>query len=163
MDQNPVYGRQSKMGQTLIKEVIRIMLEQGYLRQTQDKYSLLKLTEKSEQLLEQEERFMISYKKEEEKKKGSGKSGAGKRSAQMEELTGERSVPPYVVASDKALRDMCSKLPLTENEMLDVNGMGAKKMEQYGGQFLEKIREVTGGDRETWDPDKGIDESRESL
>ena len=167
MDQNPVYGRQSKMGQTLIKEVIRIMLEQGYLRQTQDKYSLLKLTEKSEQLLEQEERFMISYKKEEEKKKGSGKSGAGKRSAQMEELTekgrelfeelrrlrmelaGERSVPPYVVASDKTLGDMCIKLPLTENEMLDVNGMGAKKMEQYGGQFLEKIREVTGGDRET--------------
>ena len=25
--------------------------------------------------------------------------------------------------------------------MLDVNGMGAKKLEQYGGIFLEKIRE----------------------
>ena len=130
MDQSPVYGKQSKMGQMLVKEVIRTMLERGYLRQTQDKYSLLKLTEKSEQLLDQESPFVIRYKKEEEKKKGLGKSGAGRRSVQTEELTEkgrelfeelrrlrmelarERSVPPYVVASDKTLRDMCIKLPL---------------------------------------------------
>ena len=35
--------------------------------------------------------------------------------------------------------------PLTAEEMLKVNGMGARKLEQYGNQFLEKIREVTGG------------------
>ena len=35
MDQSPVYGKQNKLGQTMIKEVIRAMLEQGYLRQTQ--------------------------------------------------------------------------------------------------------------------------------
>ncbi len=175
MDQSPVYGKQSKMGQTLVKEVIRTMLERGYLRQTQDKYSLLKLTEKSEQLLDQESPFVISYKKEKEKKKDSGKSTAGRRSVQTEELTEKgrelfeelrrlrmelargRSVPPYVVASDKTLRDMCVKLPLTESEMLDVNGMGAKKLEQYGGIFLEKIREITGGNRESWDPDHNTD------
>ena len=58
MDQNPVYGRQSGMGQQRIKDVIRAMLERGYLKQTQDKYSLLKLTEKSGQR-EQEEAFVI--------------------------------------------------------------------------------------------------------
>jgi ATP-dependent DNA helicase RecQ len=169
MDQSTVYGKQNKLGQTMIKEVIRAMLEQGYLRQTQDKYSLLKLTEKSGQLLDEGTPFIIRYKKEEEKK-GPGLSGAGKRSAQTEELTEkgrelfeelrrfrmelarERSVPPYVVASDKTLRDMCVKLPLNEGEMLDVHGMGAKKLEQYGGLFLEKIRSVTGGDREVWGP-----------
>lgn len=57
------------------------------------------------------------------------------------ELDRERSVSPYVVASDKTLRDMCIKLPLNEGEMLDANGMGTKKLEQYGGIFLEKIRE----------------------
>ena len=73
------------------------------------------------------------------------------------ELARGRSVPPYVVASDKTLRDMCVKLPLTESEMLDVNGMGAKKLEQYGGIFLEKIREITGGNRESWAPDHNTD------
>ena len=179
MDQSPVYGKQNKLGQTMIKEVIRAMLEQGYLRQTQDKYSLLKLTEKSGQLLDEGTPFIIRYKKEEEKK-GPGLSGAGKRSAQTEELTEKgrelfeelrrfrmelarkRSVPPYVVASDKTLRDMCVKLPLNEGEMLDVHGMGAKKLEQYGGLFLEKIRSVTGEDRETWGTVRESDNSIEN-
>ena len=179
MDQSPVYGKQNKLGQTMIKEVIRAMLEQGYLRQTQDKYSLLKLTEKSGQLLDEGAPFIIRYKKEEEKK-SPGLSGAGKRSAQTEKLTEKgrelfeelrrfrmelarkRSVPPYVVASDKTLRDMCVKLPLNEGEMLDVHGMGAKKLEQYGGLFLEKIRSVTGGDRETWGTVRESDNSIEN-
>ena len=182
MDQNPVYGKQSKMGQALIKDVIRTMLERGYLRQTQDKYALLKLTEASEQLLEQEEPFVIRYKKETEKQTASVKNGTGRRAAQTAELTEkgkelfeelrglrmelarERAVPPYVVASDKTLRDMCIKIPLTESEMLDVSGMGAKKLEQYGRQFLEKIRKVTGGDRGTWgSADSSIDNSLDEI
>ena len=66
------------------------------------------------------------------------------------ELARKRGIPPYMVFSDKTLRDMCIRLPLTEEELLDVNGMGEKKLEQYGGSFLEKIKTVTGGDRETW-------------
>lgn len=172
MDQNPVYGRQSKLGQVLIKEVIRSMLERGYLRQTEDKYALLKLTEKSEELEEQKEPFLITYKKEEEKQRQIRKkpAQAGDLTAKGAELFEElrklrtelaraRSVPPYVVASDKTLRDMCLRIPLTEEEMLDVHGMGAKKLEQYGGTFLEKIRSVTHGDRKTWEPDSGSGQS----
>lgn len=168
MDRNPAYGSQSRLGQTLMKEVIRGMLEQGYLRQTEDRYGLLKLTEKSEKLTEQMKPFYITYKKTEEKQKQ-----ARKKPAQTAELTEKgaelfeelrklrtelaraRSVPPYVVASDKTLRDMCLRIPLTENEMLDVHGMGAKKLEQYGGQFLKKIRSVTQGDRDAWGADNG--------
>ena len=172
MDQNPVYGRQSKLGQVLIKEVIRSMLERGYLRQTEDKYALLKLTEKSEELEEQKEPFLITYKKAEEKQRQIRKkpAQAGDLTAKGAELFEElrklrtelaraRSVPPYVVASDKTLRDMCLRIPLTEEEMLDVHGMGAKKLEQYGGTFLEKIRSVTHGDRKTWEPDSGSGQS----
>ena len=172
MDQNPVYGRQSKLGQVLIKEVIRSMLERGYLRQTEDKYALLKLTEKSEELEEQKEPFLITYKKAEEKQRQPRKkpAQAGDLTAKGAELFEElrklrtelaraRSVPPYVIASDKTLRDMCLRIPLTEEEMLDVHGMGAKKLEQYGGTFLEKIRSVTHGDRKTWEPDSGSGQS----
>lgn len=40
-----------------------------------------------------------------------------------------------MVASDKTLHDMCVKIPLTKEEMLTVNGMGARKLEQYGEAF----------------------------
>ena len=29
-----------------------------------------------------------------------------------------------------------------EKEMLEINGMGTKKLAQYGGRFLERIREL---------------------
>lgn len=174
MDQNPAYGSQSGLGQTLVKEVIRTMLERGYLRQTEDKYALLKLTEQSDLLLAGEEPFVIRYKKEDERQSASGAKTSGKKAARTTDLTEkgrglfeelrrlrtemaqERSVPPYMVASDRTLRDMCLRIPLTEDEMLDVNGMGAKKMEQYGGRFLGKIRSVTGGDREGWGADSSL-------
>lgn len=160
MNQNPSYGKQSGLGQVRVKEVIRTMMERGYLMQTADKYPVLRLTERSQELLEQTGPFLLRYKKEEEQ------SVRRKKAARMEELTekgqelfeelrrlraklaGERSIPPYMVASDKTLRDMCIRIPLTPEEMLEVNGMGARKLEQYGSQFLEKIREVTDGKRD---------------
>ena len=45
---------------------------------------------------------------------------------------------------------MCARIPLTREELLAVNGMGEKKIEQYGGAFLKKLQEVTRGDREAW-------------
>lgn len=67
MDKSPVYGKQSKLGKARVQDVIRTMLERGYLCQSKDKYSLLRLTESSERLLEQTQPFCISYKREEEK------------------------------------------------------------------------------------------------
>ena len=148
------------------------MLERGYLRQTEDKYALLKLTEKSEET-GRTERTISHYiqkgrgkAKADQKEAGPGRRSDGKRSRTVrrtqkaaDRACPARSVPPYVVASDKTLRDMCLRIPLTEEEMLDVHGMGAKKLEQYGGTFLEKIRSVTHGDRKTWEPDSGSGQS----
>lgn len=168
MDQNPAYGKQRALGQKLIREVIRAMVERGYLRQTDDKYTVLKLTPQSGQLSDAEEPFWIEYKKETFKQTATVGKKSSRKPAQEQnlsergqklfeelrklryELARKRGIPPYMVFSDKTLRDMCIRLPLTEEELLDVNGMGEKKLEQYGGSFLEKIKAVTGGDRDIW-------------
>lgn len=154
MDKNSAYARQSKMGQARLKDVIRAMIEQGYLRQTKDKYSLLKLTEKSEKLLNHEESFQMVFRKEEKLQKNQKKSVQAmeldeSKAALFEklrrlrsQLAKERSVPPYIIASDKTLRDMCIKMPRTPEEMLKVNGMGEKKLKQYGTVFLETIQSM---------------------
>lgn len=159
MDKSSVYGKQSKLGKARMQEVIRTMVERGYLCQTKDKYTLLKLTESSESLLEETQPFYISYRKEEEKagKKLKASGASGRRPAQTADLTegqqvlfeelrklrmrlaGKRKIPPYMVASDKTLRDMCVRLPRTREELLDVNGMGEKKVKQYGEAFLEVL------------------------
>ena len=53
-----------------------------------------------------------------------------------------------MVASDRTLHELCVMIPSTEEEMLDVHGVGAKKYEQYGEAFLNCIQQHTQGDRE---------------
>lgn len=55
-------------------------------------------------------------------------------------LAQEAGVPPFVVFSDKTLQDMAAKKPLTEEEFLQVSGVGDKKWERYGEVFLNEIR-----------------------
>ena len=53
-------------------------------------------------------------------------------------------VPPYVVASDRTLREMASVLPRTTGELLAVHGIGPTKLERYGHGFLEVIARARG-------------------
>ena len=49
--------------------------------------------------------------------------------------------PPYIVFSDKTLRDMCAKRPASPEEFLAVNGVGENKLNLYGERFLAAIAE----------------------
>ncbi len=48
----------------------------------------------------------------------------------------ENSIPAYIVFSDKTLKQMARDVPQTEQEMLEINGVGAKKLQQYGEKFI---------------------------
>lgn len=54
-------------------------------------------------------------------------------------LATEQHVPPFVVFSDKTLHAMAHYLPVTEDEMLDISGVGDAKLERYGKQFIKVI------------------------
>ena len=51
----------------------------------------------------------------------------------------KRGVPAFVIFSDSALRDMCVKMPTTDEEFLTVNGVGETKLKQYGKLFTDRI------------------------
>ena len=48
-------------------------------------------------------------------------------------------IPPYVVFSDRTLRDMCVRRPKDRLEFLQVNGVGETKLARYGETFMEEI------------------------
>lgn len=54
-------------------------------------------------------------------------------------LADERNVPAYIVFSDVALRHMASSLPSNDREFLAVNGVGEKKLKEFGAVFLAEI------------------------
>ncbi len=55
------------------------------------------------------------------------------------ELAAEKSVPPYIICSDKTLKDMCAKLPRDKEQLADVYGMGEQKIQNYGETFVTAV------------------------
>ncbi|WP_026691152.1 DNA helicase RecQ [Alteribacter aurantiacus] len=125
-----------------IKEVaqfIDYLVAEEYLRMTDGAYPVLMLTEKTVPVLKGE--LPVEKKVE---KRPTVITEAHPLFAELRELrtrlAKENSVAPYMVFSDKTLKEMCDKLPEDEQAMLDVKGLGAQKFEKYGEAFLEKIQ-----------------------
>jgi ATP-dependent DNA helicase RecQ len=62
--------------------------------------------------------------------------------ARRRELAMEAQVPPYVIFHDSVLRDMASARPASIDALGRISGVGARKLEAYGGAFLQVIREA---------------------
>ena len=65
------------------------------------------------------------------------------RSIRMD-LAFAQNVPPFLVFSDKTLKEFCRHLPTTDREFLQISGVGEKKLETYGEAFMKVIREYKG-------------------
>jgi len=57
------------------------------------------------------------------------------------ELASEMGVPAYIIFSDKTLKHLANDKPHDKESMLEVNGIGAKKFEQFGEEFLAIIND----------------------
>ncbi|EMR04168.1 ATP-dependent DNA helicase recQ [Cesiribacter andamanensis AMV16] len=54
-------------------------------------------------------------------------------------LADEEALPPYIIFSDKTLREMAEKQPISEASMLRIGGISRPKMERYGQDFINEI------------------------
>jgi ATP-dependent DNA helicase RecQ len=57
------------------------------------------------------------------------------------QLADARGLPAYIVFSDAALLAMAAQRPVTEAELLQISGVGPKKLREYGAAFLGVLRE----------------------
>ena len=48
-------------------------------------------------------------------------------------------VPPYMVFGDSTLKELSSRMPINKEQMLEVSGVGKRKLDKYGERFIEKI------------------------
>ncbi len=55
-------------------------------------------------------------------------------------LADARGVPAYIIFSDATLVRMAETRPRSETDLLEIPGVGPKKLEQYGEQFLVLLR-----------------------
>ncbi len=157
MEENPCYGVCGKVPIYKLRQIFNYLLMQGYLRLTDEEYTLVKLTEKSEELLSEGISVTMKMAKEPSKKQSEKKQKKPRTSAQImgeadesvfehlrslrTEIAREERIPPYMVFSDKTLVHMCILNPGTKEEMLRVNGVGENKYKKYGERFIKALSE----------------------
>ena len=155
-DQYKSYGALSGHSEAELRTLISQMTEMGYLYQTQEKYSVLKLGNITPLKDANIRVIMRTYEEKEPDKKKKIQKAVRKRSTDALtsagydlfevlrklrlEIAKEESMPPYIIFSDKTLIDMCVKKPSDEEEMLNVSGVGANKLKKYGQRFLQEIQ-----------------------
>ncbi len=127
----------------------RELLHYHYLKQSEGEYPVLQLTDKSNEVLFKNEKVFLSapvqititkepviyqqyaYEKElfEQLKK------------LRNQIAHEENVPAYLILSDSSLLDLSTYLPLAKNDLPQISGFGAFKIEKYGAPFLELVQD----------------------
>ncbi len=151
-DSLPVYGAGKERPKNFWTAFIRQVVASGYLSIDVEGYGGLQLTEKAEPLLKGEQGY--EYRDiPRTKATGSKKSRAAVAAlddadaellaglkALRRELAQERKVPAYVIFSDATLHDMCVMKPNDLETLALVNGVGPKKLKDFGGMFLQALK-----------------------
>jgi ATP-dependent DNA helicase RecQ len=133
--------------------IIRQLVHRGYLEQDIERYSVLRLTAAARPLLRGEETLELARPRTRTApKRKAGKAAKALAETRYDEalfedlralrksLAEDQGVPPYIVFGDATLVEMARELPTTPAALLDISGVGQKKLERYGEAFLAVIR-----------------------
>ncbi|MGJ0516293.1 MAG: DNA helicase RecQ [Methylomicrobium sp.] len=125
----------------------RQLIARGLVDVDFESMGTLRLNDASRPVLRGEETLMLREDIRPEKtKRTAAKTGAAAGSplwealrAKRKEIAEAQDVPPYVIFHDATLMEMVSAKPRNLKQMTAISGIGARKLELYGEQFLEVI------------------------
>lgn len=130
----------------------RELIQLGYLQQTDGLYPLLQLTDKSWNVLRNEQIVMLvsATKVLEDKPVVASKSNTPplefpqllhELKELRKKLADEQNVPAFTIFSDATLLEMAVYLPQSDSELLEITGFGAVKLRRYGPVFLNVLQQ----------------------
>ena len=151
------YGLLSDFSKSELRHFIFSLINQGYLVVSDGDYPLLKLTQKSRDILFNNKEIFFKKRIVKAKNESSKKTDKKQTSFVSDDnyklymelktlrlaLANKQNVPPYVIFHDKTLMEMAKNHPKTDSEFLELNGVGPQKLAKYGKDFLDKISETT--------------------
>lgn len=144
------YGVGADISKDAWFEYFKDLIAQGFLAQTEGQFPLIKLTEKSMDVLAGNVPVkLVKVKVREEKKKRHVPEVSHPYvHALFDDLREVRTrfaksenVPPYVVFSDATLVEMATYLPQADWELRKISGVGDLKFDKYGADFLRSIKD----------------------
>ena len=133
------YGIMKEYSSKFIRDLIKALIDFGYVNLKDGTYSMLQLNEKSYSILKSKQRVMLKLSYENEEKVINSDLFNELRIWRRDTAIKE-GVKPYIIFSDATLIELCNKLPKTEQELLQIRGMGEKKFNKYGEELLKRLK-----------------------
>lgn len=132
------YGLMKQYSLKEIKDIINVLVSEGYIQSSQSQYPVIMLTPKAYPVLKGTEKV---YQKVRLEKKAEAQDDTlfEMLRSLRKELAQQENVPPYVIFSDSTLKEMSSRIPLDELDLLKIKGVGEVKLQKYGVKFLNII------------------------
>ena len=131
--------------------LLRQVLVAGYLSKDIETYGIVKITDKGLDFIKKPESFMMSEDHEYNEAVDEAIVTASKSTGVADEVlmsmlrdlrkkvAKKVGVPPFVVFQDPSLEDMALKYPVSQQELINIHGVGEGKAKKYGKEFLELI------------------------
>ncbi|WP_261807365.1 DNA helicase RecQ [Lapidilactobacillus luobeiensis] len=153
------YGLLSQQTQKEVTGLIDFLTAAGYLQATAGQYPVLQVTSSGVAILRGQGKVERKQAARAQQSLPVNDELFQKLRALRLRLATEQEVPPFVIFSDKSLRDMVRLRPQTETDFLAVKGVGQSKLDKYGALFMTAIGEaaaVATTDRVTSEKDLSI-------
>lgn len=129
------------------KMLSRSLVHQGFLDETTDGYSVLKLNKRSWEIMKGQRKVKIAVEVEKEIEKKQDILPEDVEILLQElrllrkQLADKQSIPPYQIFPNKTLEEMAERRPQSLDELIDIHGVGTRKLDKYGQKFVNAIEE----------------------
>lgn len=156
LDKVSTYGIIDNYSEGGLRELIMNLIARGFISMTTDAFPVLKLQESSRRVLKGEEKILLRNERVNVKDAGKKKSEGNRKTAfdfdkkllellveKRKEIAEIKKVPLYVIFHNSALEEMAHYLPKDRDSFLEIKGVGEKKYDSYGAEFLKIISEYT--------------------
>jgi ATP-dependent DNA helicase RecQ len=150
-DSQSFFGSGAKHDEKYWMALLRQVLVDGLLSKDIETYGIVKLTKKGSAFIKKPVSFMMSEDHEYSESEDEAIVTAAKSSGTADELlmtmlrelrkkvAKKLGVPPFVVFQDPSLEDMALKYPISQEELVNIHGVGEGKAKKYGKEFVTLI------------------------
>lgn len=131
------FGLMKDYSTSFIKGLMKEMINQQFVNLKEGTYSMLKLNQKSMDILLGKAKVVLFVKEEE---RALNNELFDKLKAWRRERAREEGIKPYIIFSDASLIEIANKLPKTKEDLMNIRGVGEKKIDKYGEEILNFIK-----------------------
>lgn len=122
-----------------IRDLINVLTAEDYLSLADGQFPVVRLKDKAVAVLKNKEK--VYQKVEKKKTKAVKDTGLFEILRSLRKEISEREkVPPYIVFTDSTLREMSEYFPVDKKEMINIKGVGESKLNKYGEEFIQAIK-----------------------